>query len=127
MSLKGRRKPLNIIYENEQVDQKQIEYRLYETNFTATLSYIFQDALEREHYKCKYNKMYSSQEEKINIFPFIGKRGSGKTTALKEFCRILENVVRQIRSGFISQIRYDFISDFGIDPSHYLRALQQII
>lgn len=87
-----KKEKLNIIYENEQLDQKRILYRLYEKNFTATLNYIFQDVLKRKRYRCGGQRLEDSPEEMINVFPFIGSRGSGKTTALKEFCRILDSL-----------------------------------
>lgn len=101
-----KKESLNIIYENEQVDQKQIEYRLYEKNFAATLSYIFQDALNRKRNQRNGRRSENKPEEMVNIFPFIGKRGSGKTTALKEFCRILEKMnENQTRDWWINRFR----------------------
>lgn len=83
---------LNIIYENEQIDQRYIEYRLYETNFTAAISYILKSVLERKRMKQQNRNGNEGQDEKNNIFAFIGSRGSGKTTAMNEFRRIIKNM-----------------------------------
>lgn len=37
------------------------------------------------------NKSYIAPLERSNIFAFIGERGTGKTTAVNEFCKLLEN------------------------------------
>lgn len=80
-------KELQIAYKKEVVDKNQfIEYQLYEENIVIALRNIFTANLERE------NKNDIEKRAKNNILPIIGSRGSGKTTALSEFCRVLESI-----------------------------------
>lgn len=82
---------LNLIWDEEGEGQEYIEYQLYESNFLTLMRYIFRNVLERK--KSYVGKEFNeSQHDRSNIFPFMGRRGSGKTTAMKEFCRILKTM-----------------------------------
>lgn len=51
---------------------------------------ILRNEKEQEAVKGKYS--YASRRDIINILSFMGERGSGKTTAMREFCQILQNM-----------------------------------
>lgn len=87
---------LQIIYQSwNKEDRKKkaefIEYELYETNYVAAMRRILHNALNQKEWIAENeNRIFKS--EKRNILAFIGGRGSGKTTAMDEFCRILKSM-----------------------------------
>ena len=75
------RKELEIVNEDKNVDNKYVKHMLYEQNFIIGMKSIFKMALKN-----------GEMQENANILTFIGKRGSGKTTAMNEFCEILKGM-----------------------------------
>lgn len=77
--------------------REYVQYPAYLNAYENALRTIFLDTLrirEEERTK-KENSFYRYKEEKENIIAFLGERGSGKTTAMEEFCRILETLSGQ--------------------------------
>lgn len=88
------------MYENEDIEGTHIKYKLYEANYLAAMGDILRSAINRENTENKKeNKKYS---EESNLFPFIGKRGAGKTTAMNEFADILSQMQKEdVRNWWI--------------------------
>ena len=62
---------------------------------------------------------HKAERENNNIFAFIGSRGSGKTTAINEFCRILyqyEDKYRKWEDNFTERERINTDRRFYIMP-----------
>ena len=77
---------------NEKDEEHELKYPFYTECYMTGLKSIFQNALaqeEREWRREKEKQKRIIADERNNIYSFIGKRGSGKTTAMDEFCRIL--------------------------------------
>lgn len=71
----------------------EIEHPLYEDCYKVGMKSIFYKAANQEKW-IKKNEGRVIKDERSNILAFIGKRGSGKTTAMDEFCRILKSLDR---------------------------------
>lgn len=87
---------LQIVYqgwsrEERERKEKFIEYELYEINYVAAIRHILHEAMNQEKWAAENEKRMFKNEKK-NILAFIGGRGSGKTTAIDEFCRILDSM-----------------------------------
>lgn len=86
---------LAIIYKNSKQEtgkaQGHIEFPLYEANYISAVRNIFHSALNQKIW-VEENKKKIFKNEAKNIIAFIGDRGSGKTTAMDEFCRILRHM-----------------------------------
>lgn len=85
---------------------EHVRYPLYIDNFENALRVIFLNILRRkqEGYKA---------EEAENIIPFLGKRGSGKTTAMEDFCDILQNLKKESEcEWWVDRVIFD--EDFQI-------------
>lgn len=67
---------------------EHVQYPLYINNYEDALRVIFLSVLRKGYQKEEL------EEEGANIIPFLGKRGSGKTTAMKEFGEILNNLAK---------------------------------
>ena len=92
MKLLGNTRELMIISENSHEETESgIKYPLYETDYISGIRMIFQQAIGAEKWRCD-NKGRFISDEKRNIFSFVGGRGTGKTTAMNEFCSILSNM-----------------------------------
>lgn len=74
-----------------------VRYPLYADKFEDALRTIFLDALRKKEFASENEKQRFGElsRETENIIAFLGERGSGKTTAMEEFCRILENLSDQ--------------------------------
>lgn len=79
--------------ENETAEGK-IEYPIYEANYISAVRSIFHSAFNQKTWE-KANEKRIFKNELKNIIAFIGERGSGKTTAMDEFCRILQCMDRE--------------------------------
>lgn len=75
---------------NEESLKHQVEHPLYEECYKVGLKSIFRKAAEENRW-LEENQNRVIVDERSNILTFIGKRGSGKTTAMDEFCRILKS------------------------------------
>lgn len=87
------------IVQEEQLEWKKGEHEvwhpLYLDGYRAGLKNIFtkiynMDVESEMHPNTAKNRFI--RDEQNNILSFIGKRGSGKTTAMDEFCRILDGL-----------------------------------
>lgn len=77
--------------------ESHVRYPLYTDKFEDALRTIFLDVLrkkefESENEKQRFGELFGETE---NIIAFLGERGSGKTTAMEEFCRILVSLSDQ--------------------------------
>ena len=74
-----------------------VRYPLYTDNFEDALRTIFLDILRRKELRNAQREMEFDDyfRETENIFAFLGARGTGKTTAMEEFCRILKCLTKQ--------------------------------
>lgn len=84
---------LEIVLEDKYVDKLYIKYPLYEANFKFAIKSIFNmisSNLDNGDRILESNVLL--KKDKGNIFTFIGQRGAGKTTAMNEFCYILEEM-----------------------------------
>lgn len=74
-----------------------VRYPLYADKFEDALRTIFLDVLRKRKFADGNEKQKSGElsRETENIIAFLGERGSGKTTAMEEFCRILESLSDQ--------------------------------
>lgn len=90
-------KELELMLEGQGDDlsiREHVQYPVYLNAHENALRTIFLDTLRsrEEELAEKENSFYRHKEEKENIIAFLGERGSGKTTAVEEFCRILETL-----------------------------------
>lgn len=77
--------------------QEHVQYPVYTDNYEDALRTIFWDVLWKESL-CKADKDYefdTLNRETANMIAFLGERGSGKTTAMEEFCRILKSLSKE--------------------------------
>ncbi len=83
---------LEVVYENRnsesEIAEGNIQFSLYETQYVNAVRNIFHNALCQKD-RNEENRSWFFNNETKNIITFIGERGSGKTTAMNEFCRIL--------------------------------------
>lgn len=84
--------------ESNDTDSKEIRYPLYKQCYIDALGaiirniqYNHQDIETRREVQENFRNVYLRES---NVFAFIGSRGSGKTTALEEFCQILREYSR---------------------------------
>ncbi len=68
----------------------RIDYPLYENEYLVGMKSIFRTVLEQESRR-KEDADRMIPDEKRNIISIIGRRGSGKTTVMNEFCHILHS------------------------------------
>ena len=80
---------LNILLDDEDIDKEYVEYGLYKECYIAAVTSIFRSTIDYD--KNADNDRFLENRQS-NIYAFIGRRGSGKTTAMNEFCRILEEL-----------------------------------
>lgn len=79
-------------WENDKEEKEhEVKHPLYMECYLTGLKCIFQRAAELEEWK-KKNENRVIVDERSNILSFVGRRGSGKTTAMDEFCRILREI-----------------------------------
>lgn len=87
---------LEIVLEEESVDKKYVKHPLYETNFMFALKAVFNMIADKSDDSCYWGREWENnvllKKDKGNIYTFIGQRGAGKTTAMNEFCYILEEM-----------------------------------
>ena len=83
---------LEVVYENRnsesEIAEGNIQFSLYETQYVNAVRNIFHNALCQKD-RNEENRSWFFNNETKNIITFIGERGSGKTTAMYEFFRIL--------------------------------------
>ena len=93
MKLYGNTRKLEIIKtgRNERHVEDKAEYPLYEEAYLSGLRELFHAAIEEKELLEENEKRFIPREKR-NILAFIGRRGSGKTTAMDEFCRILSSL-----------------------------------
>lgn len=97
MKLLGNTRKLEIITENcHEAEEKYLEisgikYPLYEANYISGIRTIFQQAIGLTEWN-ENNEGRYILGEKRNVLSFVGGRGTGKTTAMDEFCRILSSM-----------------------------------
>lgn len=86
---------LLIVHDNWKRDEQESKYELkhpfYTECYISGLWCIFQKAIEFKAWQ-QENKDRVIMDARSNVLSFIGKRGSGKTTAMDEFCRILRSM-----------------------------------
>lgn len=88
---------IDLVLDNRQEYSELVDYQLYEANIATGLKFIFHRMLEKDvqvdHGDNNERKLsWIEQKDNSNILSFIGGRGAGKTTSMKEFCRILEKM-----------------------------------
>lgn len=73
---------------------KHVQYPVYINDYEDALRTILLDTLrmKAEEAVCKERGFHRFSGEKENLIAFLGGRGTGKTTAVEEFCRILESM-----------------------------------
>lgn len=80
--------------EDREANKNDIRFPLYKECYTEALNAILENAYNYDREK-KLNAAYKCTDYNYNnvnnIIAFLGGRGSGKTTAVTEFCSILEN------------------------------------
>lgn len=85
-----------LIVQDEQKDWKKGEHEiwhpLYLDGYKLGLKNIFTKAYGEDIEQNRKEPKRIIRDEQNNILSFIGKRGSGKTTAMDEFCRILDSL-----------------------------------
>lgn len=85
-----------LIVQDEQKDWKKGEHEiwhpLYLDGYKLGLKNIFTKAYGEDIEQNRKEPKRNIRDEQNNILSFIGKRGSGKTTAMDEFCRILDSL-----------------------------------
>lgn len=88
----------------------ELEYPLYFDCYLRALRSIVNkitDEMGGRSNRDEYSVFYTYRECD-NIIAFVGDRGTGKTTALKEFCKILENSNRQEKERWLSEMKSSF-------------------
>ncbi len=83
---------LKVVYKNRnEIIEGNIQFPLYEMQYVSAVRNIFHNALYHKDRKEERNHSLFNNETE-NIITFIGERGSGKTTAMNEFCNILSRM-----------------------------------
>lgn len=97
MREKFRELELTLEGQNYQSAESHVRYPLYADKFEDALRTIFLDALRKKEFESENEKQRFGElsREPENIIAFLGERGSGKTTAMEEFCRILASLSDQ--------------------------------
>ena len=103
----GRERLLIIDGELAEEEQKQeIQYQLYHDCYMYALRSILKDTLWKiEEPQETAEPLYP--REVNNIISFIGDRGTGKTTVLREFCWLLQNFRSGRKSSWINSMPLD--------------------
>lgn len=96
MKLLGITKKLDIVTDDWQSSMEDglTEYPLYRSDYISGIRNIFQEAAAQSAALGKGEGLKIAGEKR-NILSFIGKRGTGKTTAMDEFCRILKSLEKE--------------------------------
>ena len=103
----GRERLLIIDGELAEEEQKQeIQYQLYHDCYMYALRSIMKDTLWKiEAPQEETEPLYP--REVNNIISFIGDRGTGKTTVLREFCWLLQNFRSGRKNSWINSMPLD--------------------
>ena len=103
----GRERLLIIDGELAEEEQKQeIQYQLYHDCYMYALRSILKDTLWKiETPQEETEPLYP--REVNNIISFIGDRGTGKTTVLREFCWLLQNLRSSRKNSWINNMPLD--------------------
>ncbi len=114
---------------DDQEQKHELKNPLYTECYIDGLKCIFKQAIETDAW-VKDNKGRIIRDERCNILSFIGKRGSGKSTAMDEFCRILRSMnheedyewwLKKVMTGeeqkFLSEKKFHFHILDPIDAS----------
>lgn len=89
-------KQINLKWNNQEIEdcREHLYFPLYFENYTGAIRNILfrmiQDKREEELRRGQFS--YACEKDVSNILSFIGPRGSGKTTAMREFCEILKRM-----------------------------------
>lgn len=85
---------LNLKGQYDKSIKEHIAYPVYTDNYEDALRAIFLDILRKSDLQNERSKRDFSDiaRESENIIAFLGKRGSGKTTAMEEFSRIMKSL-----------------------------------
>ena len=131
MKLLGTTRELKILTDNCHIDEKNydensgINYPLYEANYISGMKMIFQKSIVFENSKKKKEKR--EIEEISNILSFIGGRGSGKTTAMTEFCSILSQMNnKDKKKWWMGNTLNEEERDFLLNKDFYFHVLKPI-
>lgn len=97
MSEKFRELELTLEGQDYQSAASHVRYPLYADKFEDALRTIFMDVLRKKEFESENEKQRFGElsRDPENIIAFLGERGSGKTTAMEEFCRILVSLSDQ--------------------------------
>lgn len=83
-----------------------IEFPMYLSCYEYALKNIIEKILQNQNRKDgKQTAFY--REENTNIFSFVGERGTGKSTAMENFCKILNNRNDNYREKWLDRIKID--------------------
>lgn len=83
--------------------EERIAHPLYEVGYLSAIKDIFETALKQRQIETQNEKGFLD-DEKRNILSFIGRRGSGKTTSMGEFCKILASLhVDEVKNWWIDK------------------------
>ena len=120
-----------LIVQDEQRDWKKGEHEiwhpLYLDGYKVGLKNIFTKAYEEDTEQNRKKPKRIITDEQNNILSFIGKRGSGKTTAMDEFCRILDSLdAKEESRWWIKQTENREIYDQLKNSSFKFHILQPI-
>ena len=117
MNFWDKRKELELAIDNKIISSTNVKHGLYEENFITGMKSIFNITLGTR-----------KTQENANILTFIGKRGSGKTTAMKDFCEILREMGNEKNKRFwISKTMGEsWEKDRLLKETFYFRVLDPI-
>lgn len=76
--------------------KEYMQFLLYFHCYSEAVRSIFFNALK----EVKEEHKDILEKDKSSIYSFMGVRGSGKTTAMREFCRVLENINKREEYGW---------------------------
>lgn len=86
--------------------QREVRYQLYLDCYSHALGNIMEDVLRKLNIEtAEDEEVYSGDVN--NIISFIGDRGTGKTTALREFCRLLSRFRENEKNSWIEKMPLD--------------------
>lgn len=83
-----------------------VDFPMYLSCYEHALKNIIEKVLQNQNRKDERPNLFY-REENTNIFSFVGERGTGKSTAMENFCKILNIANDNERGRWLDRIKID--------------------